>query len=224
MEIPKIENLVPMVVESTNRGERAYDIYSRLLKDRIIFLGTPVDDQIANLIIAQMLFLAHEDAEQDIRLYINSPGGVIYAGLAVYDTMQMIKPDVATFCVGMGASMGAVLLAGGAKGKRFALPNARILIHQGSGGFSGAVPDIEVAAREVLTLSAKCISLLAADSGQPYDKVKHDSDRDYYLSAQEAKEYGLVDEVLQPAHPAATEEGTAKTDGARPTGIRATAE
>jgi ATP-dependent Clp protease protease subunit len=221
MEIPKIQNLVPMVVESTNRGERAYDIYSRLLKDRIVFLGTPVDDQIANLIIAQMLFLAHEDPEQDIRLYINSPGGVIYAGLAIYDTMQMIKPDVATFCLGMGASMGAVLLAGGAPGKRFALPNARILIHQGSGGFSGAVPDIEVAAREVLTLSAKCISLLAAHSGQPYDKVKRDSDRDYYLSAQEAKEYGLVDEVLEPARPDPTEGDASEVPPAQPTGIRA---
>ena len=212
MEIPKIENLVPMVVESTNRGERAFDIYSRLLKDRIIFLGTPVDDQIANLIIAQMLFLAHEDPEQDIRLYINSPGGVIYAGLAIYDTMQMIKPDVATFCLGMGASMGAVLLAGGAPGKRFALPNARILIHQGSGGFSGAVPDIEVAAREVLTLSAKCISLLAAHSGQPYDKVKRDTERDYYMTAQEAKEYGIIDEVLEPSR-AVTPAGIAGASG-----------
>ncbi len=224
MNIPDVTALIPMVVESTNRGERAFDIYSRLLKDRIIFLGTPVEDQIANVIIAQMLFLEHEDPNQDIRLYINSPGGVVYSGLAIYDTMQMIKPDVATFCMGMGASMAAVLLAGGAKGKRFALPNARILIHQGSGGFSGAVPDIEVAAREVLTLSAKCISLLAADSGQPYDKVKHDSDRDYYLSAQEAKEYGLVDEVLQPPIPGETADATATADGARPTGIRATAE
>ena len=218
MEIPKIENLVPMVVESTNRGERSYDIYSRLLKDRIVFLGTPVDDQIANLIIAQMLFLAHEDPEQDIRLYINSPGGVIYAGLAIYDTMQMIKPDVATFCLGFGASMGAVLLAGGAPGKRFALPNARILIHQGSGGFSGAVPDIEVAAREALTLSAKCISLLAAHSGQPYDKVKQDSDRDYYMSAPEARDYGLVDEVLEPARRETPEAATAGAIGVLPGG------
>jgi ATP-dependent Clp protease, protease subunit len=202
MRIPTIENLIPTVIESTNRGERAFDIYSRLLKDRIIFLGTPVDDDVANVIIAQMLFLAHEDPDQDIKLYINSPGGVIYSGLAIYDTMQMIKPDVATFCMGFGASMGAVLLAGGTKGKRFALPNARVLIHQGSGGFSGAVPDIEVAAREALTLSAKCIAILAAHSGQPYEKVKRDSDRDYYMSAQEAKEYGLIDEVLE-AGPAA---------------------
>jgi len=201
MPMPTIENLVPMVVESTNRGERAFDIYSRLLKDRIVFLGTPVDDQVANLIVAQMLFLAHEDPDQDIRLYINSPGGVIYSGLAIYDTMQMIKPDVATFCMGFGASMGAALLAGGAKGKRFALPSARILIHQGSGGFSGAVPDIEVAARESLALSSKCMAILAAHSGQSYDKVKRDAERDYYMSAQEAKEYGLVDEVLEPARP-----------------------
>src|SRR6476619_6786401 len=145
MEIPTIENLIPMVVESSNRGERAYDIYSRLLKDRIIFLGTAVDDDVANVIVAQMLFLAHEDPDQDIKLYINSPGGVVYSGLAIYDTMQMIKPDVATFCMGFGASMGAVLLTAGTKGKLFALPNSRVLMHQGSGGFSGAVPDIEVA-------------------------------------------------------------------------------
>jgi len=202
MEIPKIENLIPTVVESGNRGERSYDIYSRLLKDRIIFLGTPVDDQIANLIIAQLLFLAHEDPEQDIKLYINSPGGIIYSGLAIYDTMQMIKPDVATFAVGFAASMGAVLLAGGAPGKRFALPNARILIHQGSGGFSGAVPDIEVAAREALTLSTKCLSILATHSGQSFDKVKQDADRDFYMTAHEAKDYGLIDDVLEPATPA----------------------
>jgi ATP-dependent Clp protease protease subunit len=202
MEIPKIHNIIPTVIESTNRGERAYDIYSRLLKDRIIFLGTPVDDDIANLIIAQMLFLAHEDPDQDIRLYINSPGGVIYSGLAIYDTMQMIKPDVATFCMGFSASMAAILLAAGTKGKRFALPNARILIHQGSGGFSGAVPDIEVAAREALTLSARCMAIIAAHSGQPFEKVKRDSDRDYYMTAQDAKAYGLVDEVLEPVHTA----------------------
>lgn len=198
MEIPTVRNLVPMVVESTNRGERAFDIYSRLLKDRIIFLGTPVDDQIANLIIAQMLFLAHEDPEQDIRLYINSPGGVVYSGLAIYDTMQMIKPDVATLCMGMGASMAAVLLAGGAKGKRIALPNARVMIHQGSGGFRGNVPDIEVAARETLSLTTKLTEILALHTGQEFDKVKRDTERDYYLTAQEAKEYGLVDEVAEP--------------------------
>lgn len=203
MQIPKIENLVPMVVESTNRGERAFDIYSRLLKDRIIFLGTPVDDQIANLIIAQMIFLAYEDPDQDIRLYINSPGGVVYSGLAIYDTMQMVKPNVSTFCMGMGASMAAVLLAGGAKGKRFALPNARVMIHQGSAGFRGNVPDIEVAARETLSLTTKLTEILAKHSGQEYDKVKHDTERDYYMTAEEAKQYGLVDEVLEPASEAA---------------------
>src|SRR3954465_8463090 len=216
MRIPTVENLIPTVIESTNRGERAFDIYSRLLKDRIIFLGTPVNDDVANVIIAQMLFLAHEDPDQDIRLYINSPGGVVYSGLAIYDTMQMIKPDVATFCMGFGASMGAVLLAGGTKGKRFALPNARILIHQGSGGFSGAVPDIEVAAREALTLSARCISLLAAHTGQTFEKVKRDSDRDFYMTAQEAKEYGLVDQVLEPAHTVVAPAQTANSNSGEP--------
>ena len=200
MEIPRVQNLVPMVVESSNRGERSFDIYSRLLRERIIFLGQPVDDQIANLIVAQMLFLAHEDPEQDIRLYINSPGGIVYSGLAVYDTMQMIKPDVQTYCMGFGASMATVLLAGGAKGKRFALPSARMMIHQGSGGFSGNVPDIEVAAREALTLSRRCIEILSAHTGQPLDKVMHDSDRDFYMTAWEARDYGLVDEVLTPEH------------------------
>src|SRR3954464_1827416 len=201
MYIPSVENLIPMVVESTNRGERAFDIYSRLLKDRIIFLGTPVDDQIANVIIAQMLFLAHEDPDQDIKLYINSPGGVVYSGLAIYDTMQMIKPDVATFCMGMGASMAAVLLAGGAHGKRYALPNARVMIHQGSAGFRGNVPDIEVAARETLNLTTKLTQILADHSGQPFDKVKRDTERDYYMTAAEAKDYGIVDEVLEPSAP-----------------------
>jgi len=199
MHIPTVENLIPMVVESTNRGERAFDIYSRLLKDRIIFLGTPVDDQIANLIIAHMLFLAHDDPDQDIKLYINSPGGVVYSGLAIYDTMQMIKPDVATFTMGMSASMAAVLLAGGTHGKRFALPNARVMIHQGSAGFRGAVPDIEVVARETLSLTTKLTEILAHHAGQPFEKVKHDTERDYYMTAQEAKEYGLVDEVLEPS-------------------------
>ncbi|HQY29969.1 MAG TPA: ATP-dependent Clp protease proteolytic subunit [Thermomicrobiales bacterium] len=199
MNIPDVNALIPMVVESTNRGERAFDIYSRLLKDRIIFLGTPVEDQIANVIIAQMLFLEHEDPGQDIRLYINSPGGVVYSGLAIYDTMQMIKPDVATFCMGMGASMAAVLLAGGAKGKRFALPNARVMIHQGSSGFRGNVPDIEVAARETLNLTTKLTEILALHTGQAFDKVKHDTERDYYMTPHEAKAYGLIDEVLESA-------------------------
>jgi ATP-dependent Clp protease protease subunit len=201
MEIPRIENLVPMVVETTNRGERAFDIYSRLLKDRIIFIGTPIDDQIANLVIAQMLFLAHEDPEQDIKLYINSPGGVVYSGLAIDATMQMIKPDVATFCMGMGASMAAVLLAGGAQGKRFALPNARVMIHQGSGGFRGNVPDIEVMARETINITTTLTKILAQHTGQEFDKVKHDTERDYFMTAAEARDYGIVDEVLEPLNP-----------------------
>jgi ATP-dependent Clp protease protease subunit len=199
MRIPSVDNLIPMVVESSNRGERAFVIYSRLLKDRIIFLGTPVDDQIANLIIAQMLFLAHEDPDQDIRLYINSPGGVVYSGLAIYDTMQMIKPDVSTFCMGMGASMAAVLLAAGTPGKRYALPNSRVMIHQGSAGFRGAVPDIEVVARETLSLTTKLTEIMADHTGQTFEKVKRDTERDYYMTAQEAKEYGIVDEVLEPS-------------------------
>jgi ATP-dependent Clp protease protease subunit len=197
MNIPDVNALIPMVVESTNRGERAFDIYSRLLKDRIIFLGTPVEDQIANVIIAQMLFLEHEDPNADIRLYINSPGGVVYSGLAIYDTMQMIKPDVATFCMGMGASMAAVLLAGGAKGKRYALPNARVMIHQGSSGFRGNVPDIEVAARETLNLTTKLTEILALHTNQTFEKVKRDTERDYYMTSPEAKEYGIIDEVLE---------------------------
>jgi ATP-dependent Clp protease protease subunit len=199
MEIPRIENLVPMVVESTNRGERAFDIYSRLLKDRIIFLGTPIDSQIANLVVAQLLFLDHDDQEQDISIYINSPGGEVYAGLAVYDTIRMIRPDVRTYCVGMGASMAAVLLAAGTPGKRYALPNSRIMIHQGSAGFRGNVPDIEIAARETLTLTKTLTEILSEHSGQPFDKVKADTQRDYYMTGQEAKDYGIVDEVLTPS-------------------------
>jgi ATP-dependent Clp protease protease subunit len=200
MEIPTFENLLPMVVETSNRGERAYDIYSRLLKDRIIFLGTPIDDQVANAIVAQLLFLDHEDPEQDIRLYINSPGGVVYAGLAIYDTMQMIRPDVQTYCIGMGASMAAVLLAAGTKGKRFALPNSRVMIHQGSAGFRGAVPDIEVVARETLNLTKKLTDILASHTGQSFDRVKRDTERDYYMTGEEARDYGVVDEVLEPLH------------------------
>lgn len=199
MEIPKIENLIPMVVESSNRGERAFDIYSRLLRDRIIFLGTPIDDQIANVVIAQLLFLANEAPDQDIQLYINSPGGMVYSGLAIYDTMQMIKPDVATFCIGMSASMAAILLAAGAKGKRFALPNSRVMIHQGSAGFRGAVPDIEVVARETLNLTKKLTEIMAAHTGQKFDRVKRDTERDYYMTAEDARDYGIVDEVLAPA-------------------------
>lgn len=198
MEIPKIENLIPTVIESTNRGERAFDIYSRLLKDRIIFLGTPIDDQVANVIIAQMLFLEHDDPEQDIRLYINSPGGQVYAGLAMYDTMRMVRPDVSTLCIGMGASMAAVLLAAGTPGKRFALPNSRVMIHQGSAGFRGNVPDVEIAAKETMSLTKTLTQIMADHTGQDFDKVKLDTQRDYYMTGQEAKDYGIVDQVMAP--------------------------
>ena len=189
-------SLVPMVVESNGRGERAYDIYSRLLKSRIIFITEPIADQMANLVVAQLLFLQSEDPEQDIKLYINSPGGLVYAGLAIYDTMQMIRCDVATYCIGLGASMAAVLLAGGTRGKRFALPNSRILIHQGSSGFRGSVPDIEIQARETISLTTKMTEILAYHTGQSFERVKRDTERDYFMSAQEAKEYGIVDHVL----------------------------
>lgn len=186
-----------MVVETTNRGERAYDIYSRLLRDRIVMLGTPVDDQIANLICAQLLFLDHENPEQDIRLYIDSPGGSVYHGLFIYDTMQALRCDVATYACGLTASMGATLLAAGTHGKRFALPNSRILIHQGSAGFRGNVPDIEIVARETLLLTTRMTEILSLHTGQPFDVVKRDTERDKYFSADEAKDYGLVDHVLE---------------------------
>jgi ATP-dependent Clp protease protease subunit len=188
--------LIPMVVEQTNRGERAYDIYSRLLKDRIIFLGTAIDDTVANLVIAQLLFLEAEDASKDINLYINSPGGVVTAGLAIYDTIQYIKPDVSTICVGQAASMGAFLLASGAAGKRFALPNARIMIHQPLGGIQGQATEIEIHAREILKLKAHLNDILSKHTGQPVHKVAQDTERDYFLSAEEAKTYGLVDSVI----------------------------
>lgn len=188
--------LIPMVVEQSSRGERAYDIYSRLLKDRIIFIGTPIDDDIANLVIAQMLFLQKEDADRDIQLYINTPGGSVIAGLAIYDTMQIIKPQVSTLCVGHAMSMGAVLLSGGAKGKRLALPNSRIMIHQGSAGFHGSPSDIDIVAKEVLRYKSLLVELLAKHTGQPVEKVEKDIDRDFYMSPEEAKEYGIVDEVL----------------------------
>lgn len=189
--------LIPMVVEQSARGERAYDIYSRLLKDRIIFIGTPIDDDIANLVIAQMLFLTKEDPDRDIDLYINSPGGSVIAGLAIYDTMQYIKPDIATTCVGHAMSMGAVLLAGGANGKRLALPNSRIMIHQGSAGFQGTPSDIDIVAKEVLRYKSLLIDLLAKHSGQPVEKVAKDIDRDFYMSPDEAMEYGIIDRVLK---------------------------
>ena len=188
-------NLVPMVVEQSGRGERAYDIYSRLLKDRIIFITDTIEDNMANLIIAQLLFLESEDPERDIYLYLNSPGGVVTSGLAIYDTMQYLKAPVNTVCIGQAASMGAVLLAAGAKGKRFALPNARIMIHQGSGGFRGNTPDVIIQVKELETLVDKLIGILAQHTGKEPEAVRHDSERDRFMSAAEAKEYGLIDDV-----------------------------
>ncbi len=192
----KAQILVPMVIEKTGHAERAYDIYSRLLKERIIFIGTAIDDNVANLIIAQLLHLQSEDATKDINIYINSPGGSVTAGLAIYDTMQFVKPDVCTYCLGQAASMGAVLLAAGAKGKRFALPYSRIMIHQPWGGAQGTASDISIQAKEILRMKEELTKILANHSGQPIDKVAGDSDRDFFMSAQEAKEYGLVDEVV----------------------------
>ncbi len=188
--------LVPMVVEQTSRGERAFDIYSRLLKERIIFLGTPVDDQVANVIVAQFLHLESEDPDKDISLYINSPGGQVYAGMAIYDTMQYIKPDVSTICVGMAMSMGAILLCGGAEGKRFSLPNAKIMIHQGSAGYQGTAADIEIMAKEILYLRSKMNELMARHTGRAVEQIERDIDRDRWMSAEEAKAYGLVDHVI----------------------------
>jgi ATP-dependent Clp protease, protease subunit len=189
--------LVPMVIETTGRGERAYDIYSRLLRDRIVFVGTPVDDMIANLIIAQLLFLEAEDPEKDIFLYVNSPGGSVTAGLAIYDTMQYIKPDVNTTCVGMAASMGAVLLAAGAKGKRAALKNSKIMIHQPWGGFQGVASDIDIHAKEILKTKQQMNEILAKHTGRSLEQIEKDTDRDYFMTADEAKAYGLVDEVYE---------------------------
>jgi ATP-dependent Clp protease protease subunit len=191
---------MPFVVEQTHRGERSYDIYSRLLKDRIVFLGTPVDDDVANVIIAQLLFLESEDPDKDISLYINSPGGSVTAGLAIYDTMQYVKPSVSTICLGQAASMGAFLLAGGAKGKRFAVPNARIMIHQLSGGFQGQGTDIEIHAREALRLKQKLNEILARHTGQPMERIEKDTERDYFMGPGEAKEYGILDEVIVHRH------------------------
>ena len=189
-------SLIPIVIEQTARGERAYDIYSRLLKDRIIFIGTPIVDEIANLVIAQLIHLESEDPDKDISIYINSPGGLVYSGLAVYDTMQFIKPDVSTICVGMAMSMGALLLAGGAKGKRFALPNAKVLIHQLMGGFEGQAADIEIHAREVINVRQRLDEILASHTGQKVEKVSKDTDRDYFMTAEEAKAYGIIDNVI----------------------------
>jgi len=187
---------MPFVVEQTHRGERAYDIYSRLLKDRIVFLGTPVDDDVANVVIAQMLFLESEDPDKEINLYINSPGGSVTAGLAIYDTMQYVKPPVSTICMGQAASMGALLLSAGAKGRRLSLPHSRIMIHQPSGGFGGQASDIELHAKEILRLKAKLNEILMKHTGQALDRIEKDTDRDYFMGAGEAKEYGLIDEVV----------------------------
>ncbi len=195
----RMQVLVPMVIEQTPRGfERAYDIYSRLLKDRILFIGTPVDDYVANLVIAQLLFMQMEDKDKDINVYINSPGGSVTAGLAIYDTMQFVKCDVATYCVGQASSMGAVLLSAGTKGKRFALPNSRIMIHQPWGGVQGVAADISIQAKEILKLRDRINEILSKHTGQSMDKIQRDTDRDYFMSSQESKDYGLVDEVILP--------------------------
>lgn len=195
--IPDYKSVIPMVIESSGRGERAYDIYSLLLKERIIFLGTPIDDQVANLIVAQLLYLSNQDPEREISMYINSPGGVIYAGLAIYDTMQMIPNPISTFAVGVTASFGTVLLAAGTKGHRYALPNATIHMHQPLGGAQGQATDIEIQAKQILRLKALLLGILAKHTGQPLEVIERDSDRDYYLEAKGAVEYGLVDQVLE---------------------------
>ncbi|MBI3037702.1 ATP-dependent Clp endopeptidase proteolytic subunit ClpP [bacterium] len=189
--------LVPIVIEQSNRGERAYDIYSRLLKDRIVIIGGPIEDHVADLVIAQLLFLESEDPEKDISIYINSPGGIVTAGLAIYDTMQYIKPPVSTICIGQAASMGAVLLAAGTAGKRFSLPNSRIMIHQPLGGAQGQASDIEIQATEILRIKEKLNNILAHHTGQPLNRIKKDTDRDFFMSSLEAKDYGLIDEMLQ---------------------------
>jgi len=203
--------LIPMVIEQSSRGERAYDIYSRLLKDRIVFLGSAMNDEIANLIIAQLLFLESEDPDKDISFYINSPGGIVTAGLAVYDTMQYVKPDIATICIGQAASMGALLLAAGAAGKRYALPNARIMIHQPMGGFQGQASDVEIHAREILRMRNDLNQILARHTGKALEQVQKDTDRDYFMSGQEAREYGIVDHVFTKR-----EELTGKSDTEAP--------
>jgi ATP-dependent Clp protease protease subunit len=195
-------HLVPMVVEQTGRGERAYDIYSRLLKDRIVFVGTPIDDSVANLVVAQFLFLQAEDPDKEISLYINSPGGSVTAGMAIYDTMQHVKPPVSTICVGLAASMAAVLLAGGTKGRRYCLPNARTLIHQPLGGVHGQATEVQIAAREILRTKDSLNKILAKHTGQPLERIERDTDRDFWMGAEESKAYGLVDDVLVPTHKA----------------------
>ncbi len=189
-------SIIPIVIEQTGRTERAYDIYSRLLKDRIIFLGTPIDDIVANTVIAQMLFLQSEDPDKDIHIYVNSPGGIVSSGLAIYDTMQYVKSDIATYCIGQAASMGALLLAAGTKGKRFALPNSRIMLHQPMGGFHGQATDVEIHAKEILKMKETLNKILSKHTAQPLEKIQADTDRDFFMSGDEAKEYGIVDEVI----------------------------
>ncbi|MEW6585262.1 MAG: ATP-dependent Clp endopeptidase proteolytic subunit ClpP [Nitrospirota bacterium] len=189
-------SIIPIVIEQTGRSERAYDIYSRLLKDRIIFIGTPIDDHIANIVIAQLLFLQTEDPDKDIHIYINTPGGIVSSGLAIYDTMQYVKPDIATYCIGQAASMGALLLSAGMKGKRYALPHSRIMLHQPMGGFSGQATDIEIHAREILKMKDTLNKILSLHTGQPIEKIQADTDRDFFMSGEEAREYGIVDEVI----------------------------
>ncbi|MBI5203354.1 MAG: ATP-dependent Clp endopeptidase proteolytic subunit ClpP [Nitrospirae bacterium] len=188
--------MIPFVIEQTGRTERAYDIYSRLLKDRIIFLGTAIDDNVANTVIAQMLFLQSDDPDKDIHIYVNSPGGIVSSGLAIYDTMQYVKPDIATYCIGQAASMGALLLSAGTKGKRFALPHSRIMLHQPMGGFHGQATDVEIHAREILKMKETLNGILAAHTAQPLEKIQADTDRDFFMSGDEAKQYGIVDEVI----------------------------
>jgi ATP-dependent Clp protease protease subunit len=218
---PTPQAVIPYVVESSNRGERVYDIYSRLLRDRIIFLGTPVDDQVANAIVAQLLFLEHEDPERDIQMYIQSPGGSITAGLAIYDTMQFVRPDITTICIGLTASMGTILLCAGSKGKRYALPNATIHMHPaGIGGISGYAPDIEIQARELLRQQSKIRTIMSHHTGQPVERIARDFDRDAYMDAHQAVEYGIIDEVVATAHAIPGTEPNAaesliKTDGLR---------
>ena len=204
-------NVIPMVIESGARGERAYDIYSLLLKERIVMLGMPINDQVANITIAQLLYLEREDPDKDIQLYINCPGGVIASGLAIYDTMQLIRPDVSTICVGLSASMGTILLCAGAKGKRYALPNSTIHMHQAVGGAQGQASDVAIAAREIMRLQDLISSILVKHTGQPMDKVKQDTDRDFYLNPQQAVEYGIVDEILSKPSKEAAKEGKKKS-------------
>jgi len=207
--------LVPMVVEQTNRGERAYDIYSRLLKDRIIFLGNTIDDDVANIVIAQMLFLESEDPEKDIHLYLNSAGGIVTSGLAIYDTMLYIKPDISTLCMGQSASMAAVLLAAGKKGKRYALPHARILLHQPLGGFQGQASDIDIHAKEILRMRGELDSILVAHTSQPLERIRRDTDRDFFMNGEQAKEYGIIDEVIVKAEKIKNPEATMAEKGGK---------